>query len=403
MTPGPQSGAVGRRRWSVAALLIAVAVPLGAQSSRVFRDGNSWVEETTGTLPAGREFRTFTDLGSVQVRGSASQVTYVVRKRSNADNEEAARKQFQQLRITASKVGDAVVLEGRLMGRAMNRMAADFMVQIPRLTPVVRAETRGGGLSLNSLSGTVVGATGGGNVKVDDISGPVKITSSGGNMEAGNVTSDLFLQSGGGNISVERVTGQLFIKTGGGQVKIGTAGATTVETGAGNIVESQCNGDLHASSGGGNLNLGDVRGAVTAQTSGGTVRLASAQGAVEVNTGGGAVELMRVGQSAHVETGGGPITVQFVAGRGQFRDSYLHTAMGNVVVYLPRDLGVNVHASTELASGGGIKSEFPGLGITSEGGQYGPKSMFGEGPLNGGGPVLRLRTTIGEIDIRRLQ
>lgn len=403
MTPGPQFGAVVRRRWSVAALMLAVAVPLGAQSSRVFRDGNSWVEETTGTLPAGHEFRTFTDIGSVQVQGNASQVTYVVRKRSNADNEGAARKQFQQLRITASKVGDAVVLEGRLMGRTMNRMAADFMVQIPRLTQVVKAETRGGALSLNSISGTVLGATGGGNVKLDDISGPVKITSSGGNMQAGNVTSDLFLQSGGGNISVERVTGQLFIKTGGGQVKIGTAGATTVETGAGNIAMSQCNGDLHANSGGGNLNLGDVRGTVTAHTGGGTVRLASAQGAVEVNTGGGAVELMKVGQSAHVETGGGPITVQFVAGRGQYRDSYLHTAVGNVVVYLPRDLGVNVHASTELAGGAGIKSEFPGLGITSEGGQYGPKSMFGEGPLNGGGPLLRLRTTIGEIDILRSQ
>jgi hypothetical protein len=104
-----------------------------------------------------------------------------------------------------------------------------------------------------------------------------------------------------------------------------------------------------------------------------------------------------------VETGGGPITVQFVAGRGQFRDSSLHTAMGNVVVYLPRDLGVNIHASTELANGAGIRSDFSGLGITSEGGQYGPKSMFGEGSLNGGGPVLRLRTTIGQIEIRRLQ
>ena len=42
-----------------------------------------------------------------------------------------------------------------------------------------------------------------------------------------------------------------------------------------------------------------------------------------------------MGQSAQVETGAGAITVQFVAGRNQFQDSFLHTAAGNVVVYLP--------------------------------------------------------------------
>jgi len=393
----------GRRKVVAAAVLTMLAAPLWAQSSRVFREGNSWVEETTGTLPAGREFRALTDLGSLQVQGSAAQVTYVVRKRSTADTEEAARKQFGQLRITASKIGDAVVLEGRFMGRSVNRVAADFAVQIPRLTQMVRAETRGGALSLNSLQGSVMAMTGGGNVKLDDLGGPSKIVSGGGSMEAGTVNADLFLQSGGGTVTVERVSGQLMVKTGGGKVRIGTAGPTTVETGAGNIEVNKCNGDLQAHSGGGNMSLGDVYGAVTAETGGGSVRLGSARGSVRVNTGGGMVELWKVGQGANVETGGGAISVQFVGGRNQFGDSYLHTAYGNVVVFLPRDLGVNVHASTEMASGVGIKSEFPGLAITSEGGQFGPKSVFAEGQLNGGGASLRLRTTVGQIDIRRTE
>ena len=116
---GPQFEAAWSRRWSNSAwplpsslavtLLIAVAIPLCAQNSRVFRDGNSWVEETTGAIPAGREFRAQTPVGSFQVQGSAAQVTYVVRKRSFANSEEEARKQFQQLKFSVNKAGDAVV------------------------------------------------------------------------------------------------------------------------------------------------------------------------------------------------------------------------------------------------------------------------------------------------------
>ena len=273
-------------------------MPALAQTSKVFRDGNSWVEETTGTLPPGREFRALTDLGSVEVQGTASQVTYVVRKRSNESTEALARKQFEQLRITASKVGDAVVLEGRMMSRGVNRMAADFVVQIPRLTQMVKAETHGGALSFGSIQGAVLGFTAGGAVKVDDIGGTVKLTSGGGAIDAGTINSDMFLQSGGGAISVQRVSGQLVVKTGGGKVKIGTSGPTTIETGAGNIEVMKCNGELKATSGGGNLNFGEIAGNLTAETSGGSVRLSSAQGNVRVVTGGGSVELWKLGQGA---------------------------------------------------------------------------------------------------------
>lgn len=403
MKTGPYQGAAAWRRWMVAAATLALAAPLWAQAPKIFRDGDFWVEETTGTLSAGHEFRSVVDIGSLLVEGNSSQISYVVRKRARASSEEEARRQFEQLRISATKVGDAVILEGRLLSRSVNRLSADIVVQIPRMTQLVKVETKGGNLALSSVSGSIIGATTGGNVKIDTVSGPVKIMSGGGNMEASNVASDLYFQSGGGNVLIDRANGQVVVKTGGGQVSIGTAGPTVVETGAGNVDVKRCNGDLHATTGGGNLNLGDVYGAVTADSGGGTVKLASAKGDVRVVTGGGAVELMKLGQSAHVETGGGSITAQFVAGRSQFKDSSLRTAVGNIVVYLPRDLGVSVHASTEMANGTGITSTFTGLTISSEGGKYGPKSMSAEGSLNGGGPILRVRTTIGQIDIRQSQ
>jgi len=409
MKMGTDWTVLSARGWKIAAVagLALLSVPLWAQQNtpltRVFREGNAWVEETSGILPAGREFRAFTDLGGLQVQGSGTQVSYVIRKRSTESTEQAARKQFEQFRITASKLGDAVILEGRVMSRNLNRLAADFAVQIPRLTPTVKAETKGGALSLTSIQGNVFGYTGGGTVRLDDIGGPTRITSGGGAMDAGNIGADLSLESGGGAVMVQRVAGRLSVKTGGGKVWIGATGPATVETGAGNVEVNKCTGDLRANSGGGNMNFGEIGGSLAAETGGGSVKLGSARGSVRVITGGGSVELWKVGQGAHVETGGGAITVQFVGGRNQFQESYLHTALGNVTVYLQPNLGANIHASTELANGMGVRSDFPGLTISSEGGQYGPKAMFAEGQLNGGGPTLRLRTTIGQIDIKRMQ
>src|SRR5271169_1605254 len=76
--------AAGNRKSTAVIVLLAVAaaVPLCAQQSRVYREGAAWVEETTGTLPVGREIKVNTDLGSVQVQGNSPNITYVIRKRS---------------------------------------------------------------------------------------------------------------------------------------------------------------------------------------------------------------------------------------------------------------------------------------------------------------------------------
>ncbi len=395
--------AAGRRRWKAAAALLAMAfaIPLWAQESRVYRDGNSWVEEITGTLPASRQVRITTDVGSVQVQGSSSSVTYVIRKRSYAGSEEAARRQFEQMRISAVKNSEGAFIEGRLANRNLERFNAEFVVQIPRRLEMVRVETRGGALNFSSIAATVVGATGAGWVKLDDLEGTVKISSGGGNVEVGRLGGDFSLTNGGGDVHIKNVAGQTRVNIGGGKVFLGSAKGANIQTGAGSIEVHKCNGDLGVSSGGGNLRLGDVTGAVQAETTAGSVHLDSARGRVRVTTGGGSVELFNLGQGVQVETGAGGITAEFVGKRGTFSDSSLHTAAGDVTVYLPNDLPVTVHASSDMATGHGIVSDFSGLRITKEGSNLVPRSMYAEGALNGGGPVLKVRTIIGQIDFRR--
>ncbi len=88
-------------------------------------------------------------------------------------------------------------------------------------------------------------------------------------------------------------------------------------------------------------------------------------------------------------------------GNRAFTNSSLHTASGDVSVCL--NGGANVHAVSDMASGSGITTDFSTLNVTWQGGQFGPKSLWVEGAVNGGGPMLRIRTTIGQIALHRCQ
>ena len=231
----------------------------------------------------------------------------------------------------------------------------------------------------------------------------MNVTTGGGEVVAGSLGSEASIKSGGGSVRVERIGGLGKISTGGGKVFVGTTRGLIVENAAGTIEVQKCNGDLQANAGGGNLSVGDVAGSVRIDAGAGSVRLASAKGPVQVTTGGGSIELLKLSRGAQVETGAGAITVEFIGGPGAFAESSLRTAAGDVRVFLPGNLPVTVHASSELAPGYGIRSDFQGLHITKQGGNWGPKSMWAEGALNGGGPLLRVRTTLGHIDLLKQQ
>ena len=79
----------------------------------------------------------------------------------------------------------------------------------------------------------------------------------------------------------------------------------------------------------------------------------------------------------------------------------LETSAGDITVYLAADLPITIRAGIDVANGHSIRSDFPDIHISSEGGDYGPKTYTAEGQLNGGGPVLKVRTTTGDITFRR--
>src|SRR2546428_283108 len=173
-----------------------------------------------------------------------------------------------------------------------------------------------------------------------------------------------------------------------------------VETEGGSVSTTGIAGRADAQSGGGSIDLGDIGGPAEIETGGGSIRLGSAKGLVRAETGGGSIELNGV-PAARAETGAGGIVAKFVASTGERADSVLETSAGDITVYLASDLAITIRASIELANGHNIRSDFPDIHVRTEGGDYGPKTVSADGRLNGGGPVLKVRATTGDITFRR--
>jgi len=103
-------------------------------------------------------------------------------------------------------------------------------------------------------------------------------------------------------------------------------------------------------------------------------------------------------QGARAETGAGAITAEFL---GINSDSLLQTSVGDIIVYIGPQAKLTVRATLDMANGHQIRSEFPELAIRSEGGEWGPRNYYLEGTINGGGPVLRVRTMSSNVEFRR--
>lgn len=388
------------RQFAVVTVMAAMlAVTAVAQESRVYRDGNAWAEEVTGTLPASSGLKVVTAMGNVTIQpGTNQNITYTVKKRVYTGSEERAREQLAELRIVA-RAGNPAYIQG-MGGEHFHRMSAEFFIQVPRNLEQASVNTQGGNVSVTGINGQVVLSSGGGNLHVDDVGGMVKASSGGGNVDVGHVRSDLVVRTGGGNIEVGSAAGRIDTASGGGNIQIGNSTQEIkATTGGGDISVKKCGTDLRATTGGGSLELGSIGGTAAITTGGGSIRLANATGPVTAKSGGGSVELYGLASGApRVMTGGGSIVAEFVS--GNFTASNLETPAGDIVVYIAPDLHATIRAVIDVANGHNIRSSLKGIVVRSEGGTYGPKTIYAEGNLNGGGPLLVVHTTTGDIDFR---
>ncbi len=182
-----------------------------------------------------------------------------------------------------------------------------------------------------------------------------------------------------------------------------------VGTGGGSITISDLEGDVKAHTSGGSLNMGKIRGTVYGRTSGGSVTLEGCQGRANVHTSGGSIRIGKVAGPVEANTSGGSIEVEEVMGTIQAEtsgghigatlshqpdaDCRLSSSGGGIQVYIRQDLKLTIDAHT---SGGNVRSDLP-LTVS---GELSRNRLNAK--LNGGGPLLYLRTSGGNISINKL-
>ena len=324
-------------------------------------------------------------------------------------------------------------------------------IHVDNLEGTVRAETSIGNLHLGEIQGTVWGKTGGpGSITLKGSRSDVDLESGVGNIElvsvAGKVIaktggpgkvvlkecqSDVDVESGVGNIELGSITGKVIAKTGGpgkvvlkecqsdinvesgvGNIELGlVTGKIIAKTGGpGKIVLRECQSDINVESGVGNIELISVAGKVIAKTGGpGKVVLKECQSDINVESGVGNIELGSITGEVIAKTGGpGKVVlrecqsgVEAASGIGNIHaeipTQLMHpwtlrtSGPGKIEVVLDSETAVNIDAETNGSISSDIPIQVQGL-LTED---------RLKGALNGGGPLLKLRTSLGEIRLKK--
>jgi len=197
------------------------------------------------------------------------------------------------------------------------------------------------------------------------------------------------LNTSGGSIEASRLTGRLGMHTSGGSLRVeGVDGNVDGSTSGGSIRMRDVGGDVVARSSGGSIDILGVRGSLKATTSGGGIDIDTVSGELYASTSGGGVQVRGAGGRVEAHSSGGPVTVRFAPGNG--RGGVLSTSGGGVRTELDPSVALTIDASS---SGGDVDSDLP---VTIQG-RVASTSLRGN--LNGGGAVLRLRSSGGGVRI----
>ncbi len=307
------------------------------------------------------------DVGAINVQSAETDTLSVrVQRSAQLKADRRAGEILKNFDVQMTHEASDVKIEAKFKGpqkrwrRLINRLDVQFDIVVPRH------------YALNLK-------TAGDDISTVDITGNVNAKTSGGGLRFQNVTGRIDGKTSGGNVNLKAFNGDTTLKTSGGNI--------TLETGT---------GDVKAKTSGGNLQFANVTGAIDGKTTGGSITLRDCRGGADVKTAGGSIEVENDGPVLARTTGGGIRCQLENASTSQNLLLDLETIGGGINVSLVPDIAATVEAK---GLGGAVTTELPVESETTS--PVRPNQLHGT--INGGGPLLRLRSVGGNIILRKTE
>lgn len=383
-------------------ILLALGTALTAASGQVVREGAYFKQSATGTMGLdGAAAKIYiTTRGEVVLRGEVQtggypNVAWTLVKRVRARTPEAAAGRLAEYNFVTRKQGEWTLID--LQGDPESEAQLNAEFRVPRGVKQIVVRTRWGAVKAYDVNGTVQAESGGGALFMDRIGGDVIAKTAGGDVMLGRIGGALKCFSGGGTIRVDSIGAAAEFSTGGGEIFVREVkGLLRASTGGGNIHIDRAGGEVMANTQGGLIEIGQAAGSVVAGTQGGSIEVTGALKGVRCESGNGTIRLKGVSGALRAVTAQGMILAEIPMG-AVIENSLLAAASGDIIVYLPSNLAVTVRAKNDSGAGAKIVSDFAEIQAGAQRGRI----VMAEGVLNGGGPVLELAVTGGNIYLRR--
>ena len=212
-----------------------------------------------------------------------------------------------------------------------------------------------------------------------------------------NVTGDVNVETFRAGLRLQKITGRIDAVTSLGNIDLKAFnGDAVLQTTGGNIGIAEGTGDVKTKTSGGNLQVAQVIGAVNGRTSGGNIILRGCKGGADLKNAGGSIEVENDGPVL-AKNAGGSIRCQLQGvSVNQSLLLDLETTGGSINVSLVPDIAATLEAKV---LSGSVTTEFP---VTVDGtGVVKPDQL--QGAINGGGPLLKLRSVGGNIILRKVE
>ena len=384
-----------RRKWWIAGGLILlevlvcagiVAVVWSARGSlsgvRFFYVTDTRIEETVEETfevdgPATLDLES--DFGDVVVLPSdGDQVEILAQLDLWGADEEDAR---QQIDLQMSQEGDTIIVRTQRPSYVsvftFNQASrVDFEIRVPDDT-TIEVALSSGDVEVRNVNGTMTLETDFGSIEVDDTQGLVHAQSS-----SGDITlTDL---SDAGDTEVSTDFGTITIRN----IEAESLTAQT-DSGTVSVLSGEIDGSLDLESSFGDVSSDSVTAAsYRLHSSSGDLTLHRCSGTIDLNTDFGSIEVSECTEAIlALTTSSGDVTFS-----GSLSDEGPHRVesdFGDVQLTLPKDAAFDLDADTDFGS---IETNFA---VTTT--QFDEDNIVGE--VNGGGPLLRVVVSSGDITI----